>query len=145
MSHPPSESERRRLGLDARITRRDFVNGALVGAGAALLGTSSSDVAAASGRAPLTTASKPVPDTPGAGEDDTFTGYGGVGDYARANGNTWPVVQAAHRLRDRQYDAAAFANAQAAGDFDLVVVGGGIAGLSAAYYFIKATGSERRV
>jgi spermidine dehydrogenase len=37
------------------------------------------------------------------------------------------------------------ANARAAGDFDLVVVGGGIAGLSAAHYFIKATGVGRRV
>jgi hypothetical protein len=35
-----------------------------------------------------------------------------VGDYARANGNTWPVVQAAHRLRDGQYDPAALANAR---------------------------------
>jgi spermidine dehydrogenase len=124
----PRGPERRRLGLDARITRRDFVNGVLVGAGAAALGTSSSDVAATL-----------------AGGEDTFTGYGGVGDYARANGNTWPVVQAAHRLRDGQYDSAAFANAKAAGDFDLVVVGGGIAGLSAAYYFMKATGIDRRV
>jgi len=128
MSHLPSGPERRRLGLDARITRRDFVNGVLVGAGAAALGTSASNVAGTS-----------------AGAEDTFTGYGGVGDYARANGNTWPVVRAAHRLRDGQYDSAALANAQAAGDFDLVVVGGGIAGLSAAYYFIKATGAGRRV
>ena len=40
MSHLPSGPERRRLGLDARITRRDFVNGVLVGAGAAVLGAS---------------------------------------------------------------------------------------------------------
>src|SRR5262249_45834266 len=110
------------------MTRRDFVNGVLVGAGAAALGASSGDVAGTLGDA-----------------EDTFTGYGGVGDYARANGNTWPVVQAAHRLRDGQYDAAALANAKAAGHFDLVVVGGGIAGLSAAHYFIKATGTDRRV
>jgi spermidine dehydrogenase len=128
MSHLPSGPERRRLGLDARITRRDFVNGMLVGAGAAALGAASSDGAGSL-----------------AGGEDTFTGYGGVGDYARANGNTWPVVQAAHRLRDGQYDSRAFANAKATGDFDLVVVGGGIAGLSAAYYFIKATGIGRRV
>ena len=144
MSHLPSGPERRRLGLDAHITRRDFVNGVLVGAGAAVLGASSSNVAAASGGAGRRTASKPATAAPAIGED-TFTGYGGVGDYARANGNTWPVVQAAHRLRDGQYDSAALANAKAAGDFDLVVVGGGIAGLSAAYYFIKATGVGRRV
>jgi spermidine dehydrogenase len=116
------------LGLDARISRRDFVNGVLAGTAATALSASSDNLAGTL-----------------ADVADTFTGYGGVGDYARANGNTWPVVQAAHRLRDGQYDSAAFANAQAAGDFDLVVVGGGIAGLSAAYYFIKATGIGRRV
>ncbi len=128
MRHPPGRAERRRLGLDTPITRRDFVNGALAGAGASLLGSYS---IAATG-----VASPP---------NDTFTGYGGVGDYARANGNTWPVVQAAHRLRDGRYDSAALAGAKAAGEFDLVVVGGGIAGLSAAHYFMKAAGARRRV
>jgi spermidine dehydrogenase len=115
------DTERRRLGLDAPITRRDFVNGALVGTGSALLGGVSWAAAT----------------------EDTFTGYGGVGDYARANGNTWPVVQAAHRIRDGVYDTAALAAAKAAGEFDLVVVGGGIAGLSAAHYFTKAAGKKR--
>ena len=144
MSRRPSGRERRRLGLDARISRRDFVNGALVGAGAAVLGASRSDVAAASGSVRRRTAGEAATAAPGPGED-TFTGYGGVGDYARANGNTWPVVQAAHRLRDGQYDSAALANARSAGDFDVVVVGGGIAGLSAAHGFVKATGAGRRV
>src|SRR6516162_1862814 len=143
MSHLPSGPERRRLGLDARITRRDFVNGVLVGAGAAVLGASSNDVAQASGPT-RRTPGEPAAGAPAAAQD-TFTGYGGVGDYARANGNTWPVVQAAHRLRNGQYDSAALASAKAAGDFDLVVVGGGIAGLSAAHYFIKAAGVSRRV
>ena len=144
MNHFPGGPERRRLGLDARITRRDFVNGTLVGAGAAVLGASSSAAAVVSKSARLRAASEPATGAPPPAED-TFTGYGGVGDYARANGNTWPVVQAAHRLRDGEYDSAALAHAKAAGDFDLVVVGGGIAGLSAAHYFIKATGPGRRV
>ena len=109
-----------------------------------MLGTLRSDVVAASGSVRRRTASEAATAAPGPGED-TFTGYGGVGDYARANGNTWPVVQAAHRLRDGQYDSAALANARAAGDFDVVVVGGGIAGLSAAHGFVKATGAGRRV
>jgi len=109
-----------------------------------VLGTLRSDVVAASGSVRRRTASEAATAAPGPGED-TFTGYGGVGDYARANGNTWPVVQAAHRLRDGQYDSAALANARAAGDFDVVVVGGGIAGLSAAHGFVKATGAGRRV
>lgn len=100
------------------ITRRDFVNGVLVGAGASLL-------------KPSATAAKE--------SEDVFTGYGGVGDYAHANGNTWSVVQSAHRIRDGVYDASALASAKEEGEFDLVVVGGGIAGLSAAHYFAKAT------
>lgn len=144
MSHLPGGPELRRLGLDARITRRDFVNGALAGTGAAVLGASSSAAAVVPQGARLRAASEPTTGAPQAAED-TFTGYGGVGDYARANGNTWPVVQSAHRLRDGQYDSGALARAKAAGDFDLVVVGGGIAGLSAAHYFIKAAGAGRRV
>ena len=35
MGDVPDDNERRRLGLDTHITRRDFVNGALVGAGGA--------------------------------------------------------------------------------------------------------------
>jgi spermidine dehydrogenase len=119
----PDEKERARLGLDASITRRDFVNGALASAGSVLGGSLPHAASAAS---------------------DTFTGYGGVGDYASANGNTWPVVQAGHRLRDGLYDEAALRAAPLAGDLDLVVVGGGIAGLSAAHYFAKATGGRRR-
>jgi spermidine dehydrogenase len=124
MDELQGEDERARLGLHARITRRDFVNGALVSAGTSVLG----------GSLPRTAC----------GATDTFTGYGGVGDYARANGNTWPVVEAGHRLRDGVYDEAAFKAARHAGDVDLVVVGGGIAGLSAAHYFARATGGRRR-
>jgi spermidine dehydrogenase len=105
------------------ITRRDFVNGVLVGAGASLL-------------RPAPSAAKELA---ASGSTDAFTGYGGVGDYANANGNTWPVVQSAHRIRDGVYDAAALAGAKDEGEIDLVVVGGGIAGLSAAHYFAKAT------
>lgn len=114
-------SKPRHPGLDLPITRRDFVNGVLVGTGAALLSSPG----------------------PAQAAEDTFTGYGGVGDYAHANGNTWPVIQAGHRLRDGFYSPAALAHAQPAGDFDLVVVGGGIAGLSAAYYFERASGGGR--
>lgn len=141
MSDSPNEPERRGLGLAGHVTRRDFLNGVLVGAGSALLGSPGRAAQASQGML-LTAAGGRAEPAP---VEDTFTGYGGVGDYARANGNTWPVVQAAHRLRDGQFDAAALANAKSGGDFDLVVVGGGIAGLSAAYYFLKAAGSGRRV
>jgi spermidine dehydrogenase len=120
-----SLQERQRLGLDIPIGRRDFVNGALASAGVAAFGAARPHVAFAT--------------------TDIFTGYGGVGDYAQANGNTWPVIEAAHRLRDGVYTSAALAAAQPVGDFDLIVVGGGIAGLSAAYYFQKAAGAGKRI
>jgi spermidine dehydrogenase len=110
-----------RLGLDAPISRRDFLNGSLAAAGCAL----------------ALPAGSAIP--------DTFTGYGGVGDYARANGDTWPVVQAAHRLRDGGYSEAVIAAARDAGQFDLVVVGGGIAGLSAAHRFRQLRGATARI
>jgi len=103
------------------ISRRDFLNGSLVAAGSALARPAGSAVA------------------------DTFTGYGGVGDYAQANGNTWPVVQAAHRLRDGGYSEPALTAAKDAGQFDLVVVGGGIAGLTAAHRFRQLRGATARI
>jgi spermidine dehydrogenase len=121
MKRPVNDGERRSLGLDAPISRRDFLNGALIAAGGTL--------------AP--------PASPAAA--DTFTGYGGVGDYARSNGNTWPVVQAAHRLRDGGYSEAVLAAALDAGQFDLVVVGGGIAGLSAAHRYRQLRGATARI
>jgi spermidine dehydrogenase len=116
------EAERRSLGLDTRITRRDFLNGALAAAGT---GTA-------------------IPAS-GVESTDRFTGYGGVGDYAKANGNTWPVVQAAHALRDGRYSEAVLGAALDAGTVDLVIVGGGIAGLNAAYEFRKLRGPEATV
>jgi spermidine dehydrogenase len=121
MTRPVNETERSRLGLDTPISRRDFLNGSLAAAGGALALPAGSAVA------------------------DTFTGYGGVGDYARSNGNTWPVVQAAHRLRDGAYSEAVIAAARDAGRFDLVVVGGGIAGLSAAHRFRQLRGANARI
>ncbi|HTD74305.1 MAG TPA: NAD(P)-binding protein [Steroidobacteraceae bacterium] len=122
MKRPVSDTERRRLGLDSTISRRDFLNGSLV--------------AAAGGALALPATSASV---------DTFTGYGGVGDYARANGNTWSVVQAAHRLRDGGYAESVMDSARDAGQFDLVVVGGGIAGLAAAHRFRQLRGATARI
>lgn len=108
------------------MIRRDFLNNTLLAAGAALL------------RTPAPGSAAPRPPA------DTFTGYGGVGDYAASNGDTWAVLSAGHKIQEGAYTPLP---AGIAGDdeiFDLIVVGGGLSGLGAAYYFAKATGGRKR-
>ena len=117
--------DRRRASLD--ITRRDFLNGVLLGSGAALL---SQNPRLLAGQERL---QRPGPD---------WYGYGGIGDYAPSHGNTPEVLAHAHHLRDGLYEDAD-ARAEDTGEvFDVVVVGGGIAGLGAAYELGKTSGGR---
>lgn len=94
------------------ITRRDFLNGTLLGSGPGLLRAQ-----------------------PPAGR--AWDGPGGVGDYATCNGNPWQVVEAAHRIREGAYGAEILPSRDTGEAFDLVVVGAGMSGLGAALYFRK--------
>ncbi|MBZ0154789.1 MAG: NAD(P)-binding protein [Alphaproteobacteria bacterium] len=110
------------LGMEQKITRRDFLNAVLLGAGAALLDLP----------APLH----------GAAQTDQWDGYGGVGDYAASHGNTAEIVRTAHGVREGLYDAPMPDVADTGEIFDLVVVGGGLSGLGAAFSFKQDTGSK---
>jgi spermidine dehydrogenase len=114
------------LGMHSSVTRRDFLGAMLLASGAQLLRPFSP--------AQLL-AQQPNAVLPGAIED--WNGYGGVGEYANSNGNTWEVVSAGHKLRDS--NATAFLkNVTDTGEFyDCVVVGGGISGLAAAAFFLR--------
>jgi spermidine dehydrogenase len=114
-----SESDRT-LGLDRDITRRDFLNSTLLASGALLL-------------APVSPAQLLGQDTTKPNHSsDSWTGYGGVGDYAHSNGNTSAVLEAGHRIRDGEFEALP-ANVVDTGErYDCVVIGGGISGLAAA-------------
>jgi spermidine dehydrogenase len=113
-----ADREAAQLGAECPITRRDFVGSSLAAAGTgALLST----MPAFSSRAHAQ------------GLGDAWTGPGGIGDYARANGNTADVVNAAHALRDGAYGAGPGAFAETGEIHDLVVVGAGVAGMSAAF------------
>jgi len=70
------------LGMQEPIDRRDFVNSMLLASGGALLGALSPRQILAA---------------------DDWTGYAGVGDYARSNGNTYEVISAGHQIRDRVF------------------------------------------
>ena len=103
------------------IDRRDFLNGALLGVGGALLGC------------------RPAGHTvrgPSWSLGPDWYGYGGVGDYRFSHGNTPEAVEAAHRLRDRDSNAD-FTRVESVEDYDLVIVGAGIAGLGAALAYAK--------
>lgn len=105
------------LGMTCPISRRDFVNGALTGAGAALV---------AGCKPPFQPANAGAFSPSGS----AWTGFGGLGDYAWANGNTEAVMNAAHALRDGAYDERSTVSIE---EVDAVVVGGGFSGLTSAY------------
>jgi len=124
-------SDDRDLGLDARITRKDFLNATLLGAGGLLLSAVAPGIARAAERS-----------TVQSGTDD-WTGFGGVGDYAQSNGNTKTVLDAAHKVRDRVYATLPAGTVETGELYDVIVVGGGIAGLAAAYTIVKSTGGTK--
>jgi len=114
------------LGMDSSISRRDFLGATLLASGAQLLNPFSP--------AQLL-AKQPHAALPGSTED--WNGYGGVGEYADSNGNTWEVLRAGHKLRDANL-AAFLKDAADTGElYDCVVVGGGISGLAAAALFLR--------
>ena len=82
----------KQLGIGPNISRRDFINTTLVGAGTALL----------AGSAPMLF--EGCADKPALNEKDDWSGYGAVGDYATTSGNTRKVMETAHRLRDGAYN-----------------------------------------
>ena len=126
MKKRPSPDRDDTLGVHKLdITRRDFVGGTMLGAGAMLLDM------AAPGTLRAAETTPPVFNMV-LGQD--WTGPGGVGDYQRSNGNTHEVVNAAHSVARGDWVADA-PGVTDAGEFDLVVVGGGFAGLMAAHTF----------
>jgi spermidine dehydrogenase len=114
--------------MDQRITRRDFLNGFSVAAGASLL---------SSNYYWLETLG--LPQSPYAPERNpnyyppTLTGMRGTTDAA---------MEAGHALRDGGQWPTATPDKES---YDLIIVGGGISGLSAAYFFRKIAGPKARV
>jgi spermidine dehydrogenase len=111
----------RELGMHRPIARRDFLNGVAVGIGAA----AGSRLADGPWLAQMLGAAGADQDTPGY-YPPALTGMRGSHDGA---------YDVAHALRDGRFPASAPAPIPTGEVYDLVVVGGGISGLAAAYFY----------
>ncbi|HWZ82961.1 MAG TPA: FAD/NAD(P)-binding protein [Terriglobales bacterium] len=131
------ERRDRELGMGCPITRRDFLNGAAVGIGGALASQqllaalAPDEFAGGSSDGGASSPKKPQDYYPPA-----LTGMRGNHDGS---------FTAAHRLRDGEPWDADGPGLATGETYDLVVVGGGISGLSAAYFFRKFAGDKARV
>jgi spermidine dehydrogenase len=126
------EKKDRELGMGRAITRRDFLNGVAIGVGGTL----------ASGALGAETL------LAGAALDD-FAPEKAAGYYPPAlmgmRGNHDGTFTFAHRLRDGGSWDSGGAAVSTGETYDLVVVGGGISGLAAAYFYRKSAGPSARI
>ncbi len=118
----------RELGMGRAITRRDFLNGISIAVGTSLFAAS-----------PTWLEAFGVPQSPFAPEKDP-------GDYPPAktglrgtHDGSWEV---AHDLRDGKEWPESVDDGES---YDLVVVGAGMSGLAAAYFYRKFTGKQSKV
>jgi spermidine dehydrogenase len=120
-----NDGKGRALGMDRAITRRDFLNGVALTAGVAML--SPGFLATADMRAGEQSSDYYPP---------ALTGL---------RGSHPGSFDAAHSLRDGTFWDQAGTPADTGESYDLLVVGGGISGLSAAHFFRKIAGPKARI
>ncbi len=118
----------RELGMNREITRRDFLNGMAVGAGGVLASAWLPGMLAAQA---------------------TATGQDVPGYYPPAltgmRGSHPGSFETAHSVRDDTFWEKAGKPVDTGETYDLIVVGGGISGLAAAYFYRKHAGPSARI
>lgn len=119
----------RELGMHRDITRRDFLNGMAIGVGGAVASPWLNGLLAAQ------TSALPAQDSPDY-YPPTLTGMRGSHPGA---------FEVAHALRDGTFWEKAGKPVKTGEEYDLIVVGGGISGLAAAYFYRKQAGASSRI
>jgi len=120
------EPDARDLGMNRRILRRDFLNGVAIGVGAAAVGLQGrADASQAPGSGPTAEAYPP-------------RRLGLRGEHESA-------VQPLGAIDRGTYERFPGIDVETNETYDLVIVGGGLSGLSAAYFWQKALGTDQRV
>jgi len=119
-----SDHTDRELGMKRNITRRDFINGIAVTAGAAMMPWH------------LFAAGSVDPEKSPDYYPPALTGL---------RGSHPGSFDAAHSLRDGTFWDAAGTPQDTGESYDLIVVGGGISGLAAAHFYRKAAGAKARI
>lgn len=122
------ESRDRELGMKCPITRRDFLNGMAVGGSALALGPSW-----------LQALGQAAPADPEKQSDYYPPALMGM------RGNHDGTYTYAHKLRDGDFWESAGKAEESGEVYDLIVVGAGISGLAAAYFFRKINGPKSRI
>jgi spermidine dehydrogenase len=121
----------RKLGMGRRITRRDFLDGFAIAVGGSVMG--------------LTGLSSKTHEP----ADSTFAPEKSPDYYPPAlvgmRGDHEGTYTYAHRLRDGEFWDGAGAPEKLAESYDLVIAGGGISGLAAAYFYRKQAGPNVRI
>ena len=120
------DSKDKQLGMDHRITRRDFLNGVALTVGAAIV-PSSLFLACERHLEPEQSPDYYPP---------ALTGL---------RGSHPGSFETAHSLRDGSFWQHAGTPADTGESYDLVIVGGGLSGLAAAHFFRKAAGPQARI
>ena len=118
-----TSEEHRDLGMDRQIARRDFLNGVAIG----IAGVSAAVSAASAQAQPAGQAGNYPP-----------TRSGLRGNYPAA------VAEFDH-IRSGQYTQFPVPDSEIREEYDLVIVGGGISGLSAAHFYRTALGTNQRI
>ncbi|MGC1449229.1 MAG: NAD(P)-binding protein [Candidatus Sulfotelmatobacter sp.] len=125
-----NDSRDRELGMHRKITRRDFLNGVAVTAGAAMMPWDLCAAGIGEGQAAVGPESAPSYYPP------ALTGM---------RGSHPGSFDAAHSLRDGTFWDSAGKPEDSGETYDLIIVGGGISGLAAAYFYRKAAGGKARI